>query len=511
MSRLEDPRVPPTTIRLEQDLPVVMRDGTVLRADVFRSEDSPPHPAVLVRTPYGKETVPTQAVAEPRRAIARGYALVVQDVRGCGGSEGEFEPFVTEQWDGVDTVEWVARQPWCDGSVVMAGMSYAGATQWLAAAGRPPSLRAIAPALTSDDYGEGWSFHGGVPEHGFLTTWSVAALVPPERRWLDDTERAVDELEAVTRVAPWLSEWLAAPPDSTYWRMRSVAPRRDSVQVPVLSIGGWYDIFCRGTLRSFKRSSSERDQLLVGPWAHDDELSHIVGDANLGASGSGKPLVFDAMLDFYDAALAARAPAAARVRAYVAGGGRWLELNDWPPPGTVRRSFPLEPGSFAVDPEAPVPSLGGRGFLVNVPGHGRGVRDQRTLLGRPDVHDALRVAESAPMTLAGPLWAKLNVRTDGPSDAYWVVSICVEQPDGALHNLCEGIGRAPANARSVTVDLGDVCVDVAHDQALVVLVAGSAFPRWPRPLAAGTQHLNVGSRLELTELETAGAAGRLKP
>jgi uncharacterized protein len=487
-------------IRLEQDLPVPMRDGTRLRADVFRRDGSAPHPAILVRTPYSKETVPTQAIADPRRAAARGYALVVQDVRGCGRSAGEFEPFVTEEHDGVDTVEWVARQPWCDGRVVMAGMSYAGATQWLAAAGRPPSLRAIAPALASDDYGDGWSFYAGVPEHGFLTTLSAAALCPLERRLLDDTERAFNDVEAVTRLAPWLADWLAEPPGSPYWRARSVARRRGSVEVPVLAIGGWYDIFCRGTLRSFTRSPSDMDQLLIGPWAHDDELSHIVGDANLGAAGSGKPLVFDAMLNFYDAILARPASSTARVRVYALGGRRWLELEDWPPPGALRRSFPLKPGAFAVDPDEPVPSLGGRGFLVNVPGNGRGVRDQRTLLGRPDVHEAARVAEPRRTTLAGPLRAKLRVRADVPGRADWVVTVCVERSDGALHNLCEGIGRAPADARSVTVELGDVCVDLDGDQSLVVLVAGSAFPRWPRPLASGAQHIESGSRLEFSEL-----------
>ena len=107
--------------------------------------DGPSGPAILVRTPYLKETAAPSPVADVRLATERGYRVVVQDVRGRGSSEGEFEPFVNEEADGADSVAWVAEQRWCDGRVVMAGMSYVGATQWLAAAAAPPALRASLP------------------------------------------------------------------------------------------------------------------------------------------------------------------------------------------------------------------------------------------------------------------------------------------------------------------------------------------------------------------------------
>jgi uncharacterized protein len=115
-------------IRLLRELAVPLRDGAVTRAEAW-VPDGPPGPAILVRTPYMKQTAAPSPVVDVRLAAERGYRVVVQDVRGRGSSEGEFEPFVNEEADGADSVSWLAEQHWCDGHVVMAGMSYVGATQ----------------------------------------------------------------------------------------------------------------------------------------------------------------------------------------------------------------------------------------------------------------------------------------------------------------------------------------------------------------------------------------------
>lgn len=483
-------------LRLLRELAVQLRDGTVTRAEAWIPEDGSPGPAILIRTPYLKEATAPSPIADARLATERGYSLVVQDVRGRGGSQGDFEPFVNEERDGADSVAWLAAQPWCDGRVVMAGMSYVGATQWLAAVAGPEALRAIAPTLSSDEYGEGWSYHAGIPELGFLASWSAADLAPLEERWYDDPLRGCDDPEALARIAPWSADWLREDAESPYWRSRSVAHRRDEIDVPVLVIAGWYDVFCDASLRSFARSRHERDRLIVGPWGHDPLVSHLVGDANVGIAGSGvaDPL-FARMLGFYDAVLDDRAPESPRVLAYVLGERRWAELSAWPPPGAEPAELALEPAAVAVDPADPAPSLGGRGLLVQVPGWGWGVRDQRPVAARADVTVALRDAAAEPRLLAGPVVAEL--RTEANAGSTWVVTLCVEQPGGALHNLAEGIAVDDGRG-SATVALGDVCAAVEPGQALVALVAGSSFPRWPRPAERGTQSLLEGSRLVVT-------------
>jgi putative CocE/NonD family hydrolase len=129
----------PTRIGVERNVAVPMRDGTRLRADVYRPEDTSPVPAILVRLPYDKDELLQQWNAiHPIRAAESGYAVVFQDTRGRFRSEGDFEPYVHEGADGYDSVEWVARQPWCNGRVGMTGASYFGMAQWLAAVARPP-------------------------------------------------------------------------------------------------------------------------------------------------------------------------------------------------------------------------------------------------------------------------------------------------------------------------------------------------------------------------------------
>jgi uncharacterized protein len=484
-----------TDLRLMREVAVPLRDGTVTRAEAW-VPDGPPGPAILVRTPYLKETAAPSAVVDVRLATERGYRVVLQDVRGRGSSEGDFEPFVDEEADGADSIAWLAGQDWCDGRVVMAGMSYVGATQWLAAAAAPPALTGIAPTLSSDDYAEGWSYRGGVPELGLLATWNAIDLAPFNECWHNDPLRACEDLGALTRQTPWVSEWLDAGVVSDYWRSRSAAHRRDELTVPALVIGGWYDVFCDASLRSFARSRHEHDRLVIGPWGHDAQLSHLVGDANVGIAGSGVAAeLFATILDFYDAVLAGDAPGLPRVNVYVLGARRWIGLDAWPPPGAECAELSVDSAIVGVDPADPVPSLGGRGLLVEVPGRGFGVRDQRRIAARGDVAVALRQAASERRWLVGPAYAQL--RTEAEPGSMWSVTLCAEQPDGALHNLTEGVAIDEGDGR-VSVPLGDVCATLEPRQPLVALVAGSSFPRWPRPKHGGPQRVLEGSRLELT-------------
>src|SRR6185503_3746431 len=136
----------PTSLH-EADVAVPMRDGIVLRADVLRPSSEGRFPTLVYRTPYGRK----DALAEYTtftRAIERGYAVVVQDVRGRYGSGGDFRPYENEGRDGYDTIEWAARQPWSNGRVGTFGLSYPGAVQWLAAVENPPHLEAMVPAMT---------------------------------------------------------------------------------------------------------------------------------------------------------------------------------------------------------------------------------------------------------------------------------------------------------------------------------------------------------------------------
>ena len=167
----------PYSVKFESNIPLMLRDGTMTYVDVCRPDAAGGFPGLLMRTPYNKsETATRSSTLDVIRAAQRGYAVVIQDIRGRHESSGEFYPFINEARDGHDSVEWVSGQAWCNGKVGMFGSSYNGATQWLAASATPPHLQGIAPGVTASDYHEGWTWQGGAFELGFNLSWSIGSL-----------------------------------------------------------------------------------------------------------------------------------------------------------------------------------------------------------------------------------------------------------------------------------------------------------------------------------------------
>ena len=164
------------SLTVDRNVPVAMRDGVILYADVYRPVGSGPNPAILMRTPYEK------AKAGPAPLVVKlasaGYAVVIQDVRGRYESEGKFFAFVNERPDGYDTLDWLAEQPWCNGNIGMFGASYVGLTQWQAALSGHPALKAIVPTVTAANYHDGWTYQGGAFELQFNLSWTLTHLAP---------------------------------------------------------------------------------------------------------------------------------------------------------------------------------------------------------------------------------------------------------------------------------------------------------------------------------------------
>ena len=143
-------RIPGFKVVVERDAQCRMRDGTILRSDIYRHDEDGSYPVLLIRGPYDKRVgLSTFGNSHPAWFAEHGYIVIIQDTRGRFASEGEFYPFAHEAEDGFDSVEWAARVTGSDGQVGMFGFSYLGATQLLAATTRPPSLKAIVPGFTA--------------------------------------------------------------------------------------------------------------------------------------------------------------------------------------------------------------------------------------------------------------------------------------------------------------------------------------------------------------------------
>lgn len=255
------------SLKVETNLPVPMRDGTVLYADLYRPDGPGPFPVMLQRTPYDKSGPLPPTQLDPLRAAQRGYAVVIQDCRGRFASGGEYYPFKDHIDDGYDTVEWAAAQPWSSGKAGMYGASYNAATQWLASLARPPHLSALAPNVTASNYHEGWVYQGGAFELQFNVSWTVGTLAMANFDTISSTKKlpegrrrqlieAVDSMESSfghlplkelphlkDGVAPYYYDWLAHPDYDDYWRELSIEENYSRISVPAFHIGGWYDIF----------------------------------------------------------------------------------------------------------------------------------------------------------------------------------------------------------------------------------------------------------------------------
>src|SRR2546427_791460 len=163
---------------VQETLEATMRDGTVLRSDVWRPSGGGRHPVLLIRLPYDKSQGEDLCYAHPSWYARHGYAVVSQDVRGRWASGGEFVPFESEADDGEDTMEWLGSLPFSNGRIGMYGVSYPGHTQLQIAGRKPEGLRCMVPPMTSPDPYEGWGYNKGAFPLAFKA--SRAAFLPDD-------------------------------------------------------------------------------------------------------------------------------------------------------------------------------------------------------------------------------------------------------------------------------------------------------------------------------------------
>ena len=370
-------------IVIQHDVPMKTRDGVILRADVYRPNSSEKFPVILMRTPYDKSV--NWAVSPVFKMVPRGYVVIIQDVRGRYASEGEWYPFRHEQADGFDTVEWAAALPYSDGKVGMMGASYVGATQMLAAIGQPPHLAAIAPNMTASNYHDGWTYQSGAFEQWFNQNWTSQLGQNTLQRLITQNTNALVGTRALPLVnypifnfgqlpadaqltatlAPYYLDWLAHPDYDDYWKQWSIEEHFSSITVPMLQVGGWYDIFNAGSLRNYmgakahgSSDAARRQQhLLIEIGGHAGFGRHI-GDVDFGPHATENVYV-EVILDWYDFLFkgvknqfAVEKP----VKVFVMGANEYREEDDWPPPQAQSTKYFLHSGGKAN-------SLSGDGLL----------------------------------------------------------------------------------------------------------------------------------------------------
>ena len=494
----------PTVVR------VPMRDGVRLSTNVFLPEATGRHPTLLIRTPYGKGF---NLITGYRVFLDRGFALVVQDVRGRYASEGVFQPPIQEERDGDDTLNWIARQPWSDGSVAMLGGSYLGIAQWRAALTKNPHLRAIFPVVAgSDEYLDRFYSRGGALKLGHRLQWMAENLTLPaytrptfERFVRHLPLRTADRFVTGQRIG-FFQETLNHPSYDAYWRGRSTQERLAEVSVPVFIVGGWYDNYVESDLAAFselsKRSAAHR--IVIGPWPHN--MSVQFAGQPFGPN-TGAP-IRRFQLAWFDHWLRGTRPVPAYpqapVRIFVMGGNRWRDENEWPLARAkatnlylgAGRTLSSEPGlagfeQYTYDPYHPAPTVGGA-VCCNPKVFPWGPMDQREVESRSDV----LVYSSSPLKedveVTGEVRAVLHVATSAP-DTDFTAKLVDVFPNGYARNLCDGILRLryrkslrrselakPGEIYEISIPAGVTSNVFKAGHRIRVEISSSNFPRFDR-------------------------------
>ena len=243
----------------EHDIMIPMRDGVQLSTDVYLPEGEGPFPVILVRLPYGKEEAYTYMPAIGRFWAHKGYAFVVQDVRGKFESEGTFVPFIHEVDDGYDTLEWISQQPWSDGNVGMLGESYYGYTTWAGAVSRHPALRAVAVSTISMDVYR-TTFRNGALALQTMGDYAILMDSPTYQNdlRLDWWHLPLETLASDAGLSDGLYQMLVDNPvRNAVWDERNLNQHYADIDIPVLAFGGWYDVFLVGTMADWQGIRAE--------------------------------------------------------------------------------------------------------------------------------------------------------------------------------------------------------------------------------------------------------------
>lgn len=477
---------------------VVASDGTRLATDVYLPIGAGwgPWPVVIQRTPYGRSGATGSTCAT---FAIEGFACVAQDVRGTGDSTGSNTVFRDDRGDGQATIEWVAQQWWCNGSIATFGASALGITQYALAPGAPNQFKCLVPMVATADFFHHAAFWGGAIRYSLT------------RPWLEG-QGALAFYDEIRSHRTW----------DAWWEQAAVMPHVGEIKAPGFHVGGWYDIFLQGTLDAFTAAQNRggagalgHQHLVVGPWVHTGVGTAQAGELTYPANAATLVDLLAAVRDWYDYWLRGRAPTVAQwpaARVYLMGavgeaaapGNVWLDLSVWPPPAVTRalylgsdRSLSIEPPTageieLRSDPGAPVPTVGGGNLIESVDGQFQGIGplDQRPIEERSDVLVFSTPVLDEPLTVVGRVRCRVWVRPD-TKDFDVAVRLTDVYPDGRSMLVADGIQRArfrcgddheclatPGEEIELAVDLWSTAIVFNRGHRVRILISGSNWPRF---------------------------------
>lgn len=528
-------------IKILYDIPVTMRDGTVLYCDVYRPDNEKKYPAIVNRTPYLKDNInPLSGYMHAHKLAARGYNVVIQDVRGSANSEGILDPSGHQDEDGFDTIEAIAAMEWCDGNVGMMGESYHGFSQLAAARAQPPHLKAICPFQTS------WTKFPAVYGFGIFSPvlffWIYGRAFDNEKyhpvlseetkrvmkKYLKDSEEQLrfrplkDMPAACMDEIPMLSfqrELLENITSIDYLKEIGRTEGFEQVQVPAFELTGWNDFLRDETIYNYvqfkKRGGNERvrkgGRLIVGPWQHGDVLSDSLLGQYFGEEAGGDAIdISGKIADWYDFWIKGKDSefmSGNPVHLFVMGINQWRTEKDWPVPDTCYKKMYLHseghsntmkgdgrlswdrPGDepedcYTYDPDNPVPS---EIKPTKEYPYAAVTQDQRVNENRDDVLVYTTEPLNGELEIIGPVEAYIYASSSA-ADTDYVCKLIDVWEDGTAFCLMKKLVRAryrngrkeellePGKIYEYRIPVGNTAIVLKKGHALRMEITSSLFP-----------------------------------
>ncbi|MGC9066401.1 MAG: CocE/NonD family hydrolase [Candidatus Ratteibacteria bacterium] len=512
--------------KIFRNVSVKMRDGINLATNVFLPECPEPHPVVLIRTAYNRNFLP------PADLLSHGVAVVIQDCRGRYASEGDFYPFINEANDGYDTLEWLVKQPWCNGNIGMYGASYLAATQFYSVISGTKNLTTLCTQFMAGDCWKQAYYCNGAFSLGLTWSWlcfetnsktSEAQIMPcfdVKKLLMSTSVIELDEKSGAGIVQSY-RDFVIHNVYSDFWKQFSLQSHYEKFQIPMLLMAGWYDYYGNEMFNIFnqlrKHSKSEQirnsHRIIVGPWTHGINPFTVLGEIDFGADALKEN---NAWCRWLDCILNGKNPdefQKAPIRIFVMGKNQWQDEYQWPPGRvqyvkwyirenrrlSIKPPFSTEmPDTYEFDPNHPVPTIGGNHSIGTYnPGLYEiakpGPYDQRILETRKDVLVYVSDALEHDMEITGPVVFTLFASSSA-RDTDFVVKLADEYPDGKSINLSEGIIRArfrddvwgspqlmvPGRIYEFKIEMAVTSNLFKKGHRIKIYITSSNFPLWDR-------------------------------
>ena len=501
----------PPILRTER---IPMRDGKCLASDIYLPSGDGPFPVVLSRTPYGKAKNAPHSKGDYTR---EGFVYVLQDMRGRFDSEGENVPFIGCGWgehqDGVDTLAWLRKQPWCNGNIATIGGSAGGITQNLLAGAAPDGLKAQYISVAAASLYSDASYIGGAFRKADMENWVTGNAYDPHV----------------------LALFHSHPTYDGYWQTLDTTLKFSQMNVPAEHIGGWFDMFAQATINEFEGrqhagtiGARGAQKLIMGPWTHG--IGKMPAGEFQFPNATTVPERYGPTRWFkhYLSGVANGIEKEPAVAYYVMGdaktpgapGNEWRFAEDWPVPATETAAYFTRDGALAqekpaggadayveyiFDPTNPCPTVGGNNLTL-----ARGPMNQNGIEGRSDKVLFTSAPLAEPIEVTGHVKADVFVASSAV-DTDLSVRLCDVYPDGKSYLIAEGILRlryrhslekteplTPGRIEEVAVDCWSTSIVFNKGHRIRATVTSSNYPRFDVNPGTGEPWSESGAKVRQT-------------